>query len=65
MRIGLIIDTFNIGGAETMVFEIAKLLSQLKNIEKEILMNKIRMETRKHFDDIKEKGAELFGSHSS
>lgn len=28
MRIGLIIDTFNIGGAETMVFEIAKLLKQ-------------------------------------
>lgn len=26
MRIGLIIDTFNIGGAETMVFETAKLL---------------------------------------
>tara|TARA_B100000408_G_scaffold138583_1_gene132795 strand:- start:10437 stop:11546 length:1110 start_codon:yes stop_codon:yes gene_type:complete len=26
VRIGLIIDTFNIGGAETMVFEIAKLL---------------------------------------
>lgn len=26
MRVGLIIDTFNIGGAETMVFEIAKLL---------------------------------------
>jgi glycosyltransferase involved in cell wall biosynthesis len=28
VRIGLIIDTFNIGGAETMVFEIAKLLKQ-------------------------------------
>lgn len=28
MRIGLIIDTFNLGGAETMVFETARLLKQ-------------------------------------
>ena len=26
MRVGLLIDTFNIGGAESMVFETAKLL---------------------------------------